>query len=318
MPDGSESAPLTGPAAEPKPSAPVAVAFCADMRMEAPLHVAALSLFRHLAPGVVPHFYLLLTDFDEAARSRIRRTLDLPQRAYELTFLPGGGVDLFRGASALHGSRATYLRLRLAELIDAPRFLYLDADTLATTDVAPLFSADMGDYAAGFVVDNVLYKSLDFDLLLRLGKDLEGPAFNSGVMLVQVERWREQRCRQRIANILARHGPGLQSHDQTVLHILFSDDCFHLPGNFNRKILPRFGQTMDRGPGIYHFVGSPKPWDAGARLVFPHSRIWFEALHQTALSPAKKRMWRQKAYWSRIPHLLGGYKRAIQKGFAAR
>jgi lipopolysaccharide biosynthesis glycosyltransferase len=290
----------------------VAIAFCSDSRMEAPLHVAASSLLLHLAEGTIPHFYMLLTGFSEAERNLIRRTLDKVGREYRLTLLPAEKAREFLSFRSLHGSHTPYHRLLLPDLIDEPRVLYLDADTLPMDDVTPLFTAEMGTYATGFIVDGIVENNLEHKLFFRLGRTPSSPMFNSGVMLFNPGEWKRQKCWEQVIQFLSEYGEEVLSHDQTVLNALFAENCFHINPRFNIKVYPLRNSSLSEGPGIYHFLGNPKPWDMGGRTIFPHARPWFEALKKTALPFSKKTMWLNTGYWHRAPRLIGGYKRVLR------
>jgi lipopolysaccharide biosynthesis glycosyltransferase len=285
--------------------------------MEVPLHVAAHSLLRNLAPGVKPNFYMLLTGFSAAGRDLLRCTLDHLDRDYSLSFLPEESVaSQFQGFHTLLGSHAPYHRLLLPDLIDEPRFLYLDSDTLTLIDVSPLFAMDMGSYAAGFVVDGTVKYALESRFFQSLGKDPDGPAFNSGVILMQREQWIQQDCWPRIRAFCERYSDQLLAADQTALNALMAENCFHLPPQFNTKLFPKRSTRIGDTPGIFHFVGSPKPWDMLGRATLPYSVQWFDELDRTPLPASKKQLWRSKGYWQRLPRLLGSYRRLIKSALA--
>jgi lipopolysaccharide biosynthesis glycosyltransferase len=291
----------------------VAIAFCSDLLMEAPLHVAASSLLQHLDPQVTAHFYFLLTGFSESAQNCLRNTLEAVGRPFQATFLPDDtAATAFQHCSSLHGSLTTYYRLVLPNLIDEPRFLYLDVDTLPLIDVAPLFELDMGGFSTGFVVDGRVADNLEHRLFFSLGRAPESPSFNAGVMLVQPDSWRRRGDWQRVLAFLNQYGSQLLSHDQTVLNALFGEDCFHLDLDFNRKIYPSARSSISANPGLYHFVGVPKPWDLGGRILLPYAKLWFDKLHRTALPTSRKLFWLTSGYWKRAPHMLGGYRRLLK------
>jgi lipopolysaccharide biosynthesis glycosyltransferase len=286
--------------------------------MEVPLHVAAYSLFRNLSPGLEPHFYMLLTGFTPAMENLLRLTLDSLDRPYRLTFLSDEKTKIFSTFKALLGNYATYYRLLLPDLIEEPVFLYVDSDTLVSIDVAPLFAADMGPYAAGFVVDGKVKNILEYKFFVSLGRDPESPAFNAGVMLVQRSQWKEQDLWNRVKAFCETYSENLQTADQTVLNALLAENCYHLPPHYNVKVYPRRSSVVGKEPGLYHFVGAPKPWDLLGRTALPHSAHWYAELDRIPLPSSKKQLWRSRGYWERLPHLLGSYKRLIQNSIKGK
>lgn len=293
-------------------SRPVAVAFCCDPIMATPLHVAMSTLFRNLSQKTTPHFYVYVTDFTTKMKENLRRTLDSQQKPYLLSFLEKYDEKIFTSFRSLLGNYTTYYRLLLPDLIEEPIFLYVDTDTLPQIDVAPLFEADMGQYATGFVVDGKVGTALESRFFQSLGMDPDGPAFNAGVMLVQRQQWEEQDCWNRILRFCQQYPNELLSADQTVLNALMATNCFHIPDAYNVKVYPRPDSVVGSAPALYHFVGSPKPWDMLARTMLPYSKIWFQALDQTPLSRYEKALWLHRPYWQRFTAILGGYRRLIK------
>jgi lipopolysaccharide biosynthesis glycosyltransferase len=290
----------------------VAVAFCSDDLMEVPLHVAASALLRHLAAGVEPRFYMLLTGFSGSMQESLRRTLDSVGRPYRITFLSSDLTRSFAGFRPLLGNYAPYYRLLLADLIEEPVFLYIDSDTLPGIDVSPLFRCEMGQFPAGFVVDGKVRMTLEHRLFESLGRDPEGPAFNSGVMLVQREQWIAQGCWPRLRQFCEQYSDQLLTADQTALNAILAEECYHLPPEYNVKLYPGRKPGLDDEPSLYHFLGAPKPWDFMGRTLLPCSGKWFDELKRIPLPATKKLLWLNGAYWKRAPRMLGGYRRLLK------
>jgi len=290
----------------------VAVAFCADRYMEAPLHVAASSLLRHLHSDYTAHFYFLLAGFSPGQVQCLRRTLDSVGHAYTMTIVDEKEVRLPAELPLLHGSVATYYRLLLPELVDEDRLLYLDSDLEVDIDVSSLFEEDMGAKPVGFVVDGLVSLSLDNKFQRSIGRLPNGPAFNAGVTLFNLPQWHRQKCSLAVWEFASKHRTKLACYDETILNALFADSCYRLRREFN------FGVTAGhRGEvppsGILHFVGSPKPWDIAARYFFsPFADRWFNELKHTAVPFSRRVTWFNLKSWQRLPRILGGYKRAFK------
>ena len=290
-----------------------AVAFCADPLMEAPLHVAASSLLRHLHADFSLRLYLVLTGFSPRAVNRLRHTLDRSERKYELQLLDTPTPELFRGFRPLHGNLTPYHRLVLPEIVRDPRLLYLDADMLVRTDVSPLFSQDMNSHAMGFVVDSTVEFALEAQFFLSLGMSPQDPAFNSGTMLFNLPEWRRQNCSERVFEFCRRFGPQLVSADQTALNALFANHCCRLDDRFNVKIYPGTETGDISFAGILHYAGSPKPWDIGGKFVLPYAKPWWSELRQCELPLRRRVPWLTSSAWKRLPRIVGGYRRSLHQ-----
>ncbi|WP_213804770.1 glycosyltransferase family 8 protein [Granulicella sp. dw_53] len=290
----------------------VAVAFCSDPNMELALHVAASSVLRHLSPGITPKFYLLLTDFSAVQVRKLHLTLDRLDKPYELILLETPNVEIFHKLRPFHGSFAAYYRLLLPDMMPERRFLYLDLDTITNIDIAPLFSIHMQGHALGFVADGFVKYALEHQFFQSLGMNPDGPSFNSGIMLVDTDQWKQDHCFQKILAFCNAHPDALVAADQTALNALYWDDCFHLHGDFNIE-LSTVSRQKELRAGIYHFVGSPKPWDLFGGLFHPYHSLWKEAMRRVALNVWKKNSYLNLRNWWRLPKILGGYRRILRQ-----
>lgn len=290
-----------------------AVAFCTDKLMEAPLHVAASSLLRNLHPEFTARFYFLLAGFSEADIRRLRRTMDAMGRAYSMEMLETSGAARFQGFPSLHGNYTTYYRLLLPDLVHEERLLYLDSDIQVKVDVSPLFEMNMESSAVGFVVDGVVSLTIDGKFLLSLGKHPDGPSFNAGVMLLNLPEWRRQDCSSRVFDFCRKYSSQLINNDQSALNALFAEECYRLDPRYNVKFFSTPNARNLPANGIFHFVGSPKPWDIGGRFLVMHAGQWFADLKRTAIPFYRRAPWLTVAAWARLPKILGGYRRLVRQ-----
>lgn len=292
------------------------IAFCSDAYMETPLHVAASSALRSLHREWTAKFYILTEGIDEAAILRLRETLNSVQRPYELVEIKSPDTSVFRNLRPFHGSYAAYYRLLLPDFITEGRFLYIDTDTVTTIDVSPLFQLDMSSYPVGFAGGGTVKWALEKEFFISLGAKEDDPAFNSGVMLLDVGQWKSQSCFPRLMEFCNAHPDRLMSADQTALNALFAKHCCFLAPEFNLSLNPGRQRAAVKN-GIYHFVGSPKPWDLFGELFHPYHHIWSEALGRIALGFIQRNTYTNFRNWARFPHIAGGYRRSLRQRYKA-
>jgi lipopolysaccharide biosynthesis glycosyltransferase len=125
---------------------------------------------------------------------------------------------------------AAYLRLLAPDYIDAARLLYLDCDIVVNGDLGPLFAMDLKDcaVAACGVPGN----------------------FNSGVLLIDVDRWRRENLTAKTLEWASTHGKAL--HDQEALNAIIQDRFLPLSPKWN--CMRRKGFDY-REASIIHFTG---------------------------------------------------------------
>jgi len=96
------------------------------------------------------------------------------------------------------GSRAAYFRLLLPEMlpVDERKVLYLDADVLCRGDIGPMWDTDLGGFGVAAVreVNSRWSENSRWPGAFRFRHAVRSLAaadyFNSGVMLINVEKWR--------------------------------------------------------------------------------------------------------------------------------
>ncbi|MDR1958915.1 MAG: glycosyltransferase family 8 protein [Planctomycetaceae bacterium] len=177
-----------------------------------------------------------------------------------LSAQPQGGVTPYQAA---------YLRFLASDRIPAAdRILYLDCDTLVLEDLEELFTMPLGEKTLAVVAE--LFAGA---FIFALGFGLR--YFNSGVMLINARKWREEHLTVKAAKFIQEKFSKL-SHgkkhygDQDILNMLFSGQVVYLHPRYNlvnpvllRRCFFR-GKLFDDAaaePAIVHFAGSAKPWN---------------------------------------------------------
>lgn len=278
-----------------------AVGFCADKRMEAPLHVAASSVLEHAAGTV--DFFFLLSEFHPTDCDRLRATLSLRNKPHTATFLSSDErMAELTPLLPLHGATSPYLRFLLPELVHCDRLLYLDSDTVCSTDVTALGNVDMGE-TLGFVRLGCADDYPECHFFPSAGLSLDVPAFNSGVMLVDCGRWKREQWKERLLAFCREH----QCHDQPGLIAVCNGAFTRLPECMNIHLYPT--SLPPQQSGVYHFVGSPKPWDVAGRVFHSCFAIYARELANTA-APRWSGM--RMAAWQRAYRVKGGYYRTLR------
>ena len=165
-----------------------------------------------------------------------------------------------------------YYRLLAAQLLpeDLQRVLYLDPDILIINSLRPLWELDLGDRmfaAAAHTGKTELANNVN---KLRLGT--EGKYFNSGVLLMDLEKARERIEPEQIFSFVESHGAELVLPDQDVLNVMYENDIFEIDDFIWNYDARKFSSYFLRSAGnatmewvmehtaILHFCGKAKPW----------------------------------------------------------
>lgn len=245
------------------------VVFCADRNYLPYLGVTAYSLLAS-NPGLRPGIHVVTDEVDDPNRQRLDRLsaeFGVPVKYYAISAEDRNSLAgiTTRG----HFSIATYFRLLIARALPEAmhKVLYLDADMIVDGDVSALLDSDVTGRVLGACPDPV-------------GRQLTGnPAyFNTGTLLINLQRWRELDIPAQALAYAVRHDPKFCDQDalnavvprEAVLPLGLEYNCMVYD-----RLKPEYRQDLDRMnaqagvPKIFHFTGAIKPWHA-----------WYTAEHQ--------------------------------------
>ncbi len=250
--------------------------------------------------------YILSDGFNEDTKTKVARSL--PEGSSSISWLP---VDLSRFAelsTLFYISTATYARLLIPSILpqETQKALYLDADLIVFDDLAPLMELSLEGAVLGAAVDELLSRySRMGDQSRRL--PLVSEYFNAGVLLIDLDRWRQERIFEKALKYLEQHPDSLCS-DQDALNVACDGLWKKLDPRWNyyqmdlRKPISDLSATQR--PGILHFLGCMKPWDPRSLNVNAEFYDSFRARTLFARTTAEKLTQVPVVIWSRLKRLL--------------
>jgi lipopolysaccharide biosynthesis glycosyltransferase len=195
---------------------------------------------------------------------------------YMTTFVKQYGINDLMVVN--HIKSAAYYRLFVGSILSHyKKIVYLDADLILETDVANLFSTDMDNKAIAATLDyhiSMVTSENEFAFrgfynyahdTLKI-KNLQS-YFNSGVLLMDVEKIRTKKYEERFIEVakINKHF----FHDQNVLNSVLQNDVFMLDLAWNCQIslasLPLNYYGDDKF--IIHYCSHVKPWTFTSRTL---------------------------------------------------
>lgn len=160
-------------------------------------------------------------------------------------------------------SVAAWARVFAGKLLpnNIDRALYLDCDVLLVDTVDELFELDLnGNCAAGLCDCHGDFIDNERRLALNLGP--EGKYFNSGVLLMDLEKWREQSLGDKILQFGKDNASLLTHYDQCSINGALKGKILPIAARFNAQ--PDVMAFEPITPKIIHFASSKKPWLSSA------------------------------------------------------
>jgi lipopolysaccharide biosynthesis glycosyltransferase len=235
-------------------------------------HSAAMlhSLLVSTTDASVHVHYLHGPEFDTTEAPLIAEMVESNGGAISFVSVPD---ELCRGLpTAGFTGKATWYRVLVPQLFgDLDRLLFLDLDLIVTESLRALWETDLkGRYVAA--VTNVLPRHYA-DALTAAGFDCT-TYFNAGVLLMDLERMRRDRCAEAMVDYGVSNADRLVLRDQDALNAVLGRRRLALAPRWNCMnsffVYPWSADVFDadaleaakRNPAIRHFEGPGinKPW----------------------------------------------------------
>jgi lipopolysaccharide biosynthesis glycosyltransferase len=283
----------------------VLVSGCDD-RFALSLGVMLYSVVANLAAGDALHVYVLDGGISAANKQRITRVLATPHVTVSLEWL-SPDLELIQRLPQ-HGQHNAfaYMRLLIAELLPAglERAIYLDCDLVVEENLRALWETDMGSALALGVEDFYAPVAASPAALgatyRQLGLAPDTLCCNSGVMVLNLPRWRHEQVGPRVLDYTQRYARHLQAADQDGINAVLAGDWGLLDPRWNVQLrtvawygserikdaaeLRRIQEPLLRNPFVTHYVGPVKPWSYTYRkthserfLHYLRRSGWFDA-----------------------------------------
>lgn len=275
---------------------PVVVVFAADERYVPYLGVTLTSLVSHVSTNRPYEIFILSDDISEQNKEKLATVkgnlsnvkitfIDVDKEVYRIKSL--------KFPTNTNFSEATYFRFFIPEILKKyDKVLYLDADLIITSDIAPLFDIDLKDAVLGAAIQtpgaDKQYAYLRGGYMKRL-MQIDNPSlyFNAGVLLINVAQARRDSFTEKLLDKMKQlKNPPL--FDQDVLNAVYAKDSVKFSYLYNFE--PQFAEPSEQLPSIIHFSGR-KPWKLswpGKNRKSEYFTLFWTYAEQ---SPFKDKLW---------------------------
>lgn len=237
-------------------------------------HLAALfvSVLENSDPKVFVRFYVIDDNIDNESKQLLRFSVKNSRMNTEVEFLKINKKFFENVVTSDRIPETAYYRIAIPELFrgkNVERLLYMDCDMITVKDVTPLWDLEFNGAILAAVEDAGFHQRLE---------KMEIPAkstryFNSGLMLINVEKWLEQDITKKVLTFIEENPEKLRFHDQDALNAILHDRWIPLHPKWNAQgyIMAKakkhptpqgekeYEETR-KDPSIIHFSGHVKPW----------------------------------------------------------
>jgi len=171
-----------------------------------------------------------------------------------------------------------YYRLLIPEILpsDIELVLYCDCDILIRGDISGIFNENLEDYSVAAVEDIL---SPIAPMSINLGCNPEYGYFNSGVLLINLNYWRERNITRKCLKFINENLHIIKHPDQDALNAILNKSWKRLQYRWNfldsyqaqyyckEHMMSDFDKANDFYPIIVHFSGV-KPWNEKCRSIY--------------------------------------------------
>jgi len=183
--------------------------------------------------------------------------------------------------------KGIYYRLLIPDLIDATKLLYLDCDMIINGSIWELYNQDPGEAYLCAIEDP------GFDRHRQLGMDKTARYFNSGMMLINLAKWKKTALHKKVLDFIENNPEAIWFPDQCGLNAIINGNWKTVPLKYNQQssfFSEGFEEQFDcfnaeelreakTNPVIIHYTGGSKPWHS--KNQHPYKHLYWHYLKMT-------------------------------------
>ncbi len=164
------------------------------------------------------------------------------------------------------------------------KILYLDGDIIVRDSLEELWNIDLGANVIGGVIE----PTADIERKQAIGLSPQTPYINAGVLLINMNKWRDFDAGKKVLDFYRAHDGKLFSNDQCAINGALKNHILQLPIVYNfcntyrfysyealckiaypTKLISKeeFNKCLSN-PVIIHFLGEERPWRIGNKHTY--------------------------------------------------
>ena len=205
-------------------------------------------------------------------------------RGAKMIWVPVGEKEFKGLPTKSYISRETYFRLLAADYLpeSLDRILWLDADMVIDGDLSAFYHTDLTGYSVAACPHGAVMKGTMLENCERIGIEYPEQYFNAGVMLCNLQMWREMGILDRIQQILSVPRQ-MKFPGQDLTNLLFNGtvktEDWRIYNCMTHSVLPEELPQLQKMAKIIHYAGTAKPWRFND---LPFADTWMKYYKRTA------------------------------------
>lgn len=235
-------------------------------------HLATLflSLLQTKETDTVINFYVIDDNISLVSKDKLNQMIN--EYNATISYLQ---IDTLEFDDMVESDRiptTAYFRIAIPNFLkqtDIERAIYLDCDIVALQPIEDIWRIDLGDKLVAAVEDAGFHQRLD---AMEIDAN-SNTYFNSGVMIIDLVKWRTEKITEQVLNFASTNQEELRFHDQDALNAILHDRWLILHPKWNAQAYILQGEKdhptkigkieydeARRDPALVHYSGHVKPW----------------------------------------------------------
>jgi lipopolysaccharide biosynthesis glycosyltransferase len=293
------------------------------------LTVLITSILENTSDDLDEHIkiYILNNNITQSSIEKIK-SLEAKYKKAKLHFIDNTEIEkkldnIKDKLPAIDKSTSYYYRLFITSFLpDIDKILYMDSDIVTNSSLTELYNTDLANYYVAGVVD-----INETNFKEKLNMDPDDVYINSGVMLINFKKWKEDNIQDKIVEFISKTADKELLYDQHILNYIFKDNILLLEPTNNvlthisvlnyKRVMEIFRMDYETftekeydeahtSPRCIHYISSPwrRPWELNSKhpkndLFFKYKNISPYADYKIKYNPATK-SYMMKAYINRF------------------
>ena len=226
------------------------------------------------------HFYLISYEISDDNKKKLNKLVKRYKRKVDIVDVDDLNKYFTFDFDTGGWNQVILLRLLMGEILpkDIDRIIYMDGDTIVRGDLCELWDLDLKEKVLGMSIEPTIDKKRIVSL--DMGNH---PYCNSGVLLVDLKKWRDSDVSQRIFEYYKKHEGRLFAADQDAINGTLKEEIMIISPKYNfynifnqysyhflkKQMKPLNYISKEvfidavENPIIIHYLGEERPWRKG-------------------------------------------------------
>ncbi len=267
----------------------VNIVLITDSRYTPPTGVSMYSAIKTKCPTTSYNFYIVAENITKQDEDSLYKLQSLAPDTVQVKIIPQQEPEIpFENMQRFLQYKVGMHKIYLPQILkEIDKVIYMDGDTLVLKDLRKLYDMDISDVYAAVAKDGIFYRFPKE--MAEMGLDKRGYYFNSGVMLYNLKKQREDNIVEKLEEYIKTHEDfygdqdvlnavfgdklKLMSYRYNCISTFFEEDDLNFLSQYFGEDLPQNTFNIYENATILHYAGD-KPWQENYHPEYL-KELWF-------------------------------------------